>query len=52
MESVQVSGCIGLQAATMSSTTKCIGACAGWMGSDSFRVRDVSPFGWTSADWE
>jgi len=49
---VQVSGCIGLQAATMSGMAKCIGTCAGRMGSDLFFVLFTSPFGLTGSDFE
>ena len=45
MGSVQVSDCIGLQAATMSGMAKCIGTCVGRMGSDLFFARVISPFG-------
>jgi len=50
--SVQVSDCIGLQAATMRGMAECIGACAGRMGSDLFFARVISPFGSMELDTE
>ena len=52
MGSVQVSGCIGLQAVIMNGMAGCIGTYAGRMGCDSFFVRVTSPFGWMGSDLE
>ena len=52
MGSVQVSDCIGLQAATMRGMAGCIGACAGRMGSSLLFGWGVSPFGSIELDTE